>query len=103
MVVTPLKHSAEKKCALGATITGLDLNNISDEELEDLRSAIHEYQVVVIEDQQNLDPVKQWDLITRLDPTAPQVHGHWVVKEFNQTRGMLAVCQESLVTSVLRF
>lgn len=90
MVVTPLKHAADKKCEMGATITGLDLNNISDEDLEDLRAATHKYQLVLIKNQHNLDPVKHWELISRLDPTAPQVHGHGTVKEFQKTGGMLA-------------
>jgi alpha-ketoglutarate-dependent taurine dioxygenase len=100
MSVTPLKHAADKKCEMGATITGLDLNDISDEDLEDLRAATHKYQLVLIKDQQNLDPVKHWELISRLDPTAPQVHGHGTVKDFQKTGGMLAVCREALITLV---
>ena len=92
IAITPLKHSANKKCKLGATITGLDLNNISDEDLEALREATYKYQLVVIKDQLELDPVKHWELVSRLDPTAPQVHGHGMVKEFNKTGGMLSVC-----------
>jgi alpha-ketoglutarate-dependent taurine dioxygenase len=92
IAITPLKHSADKKCKLGATITGLDLNNISDEDLEALREATHKYQLVVIKDQHGLDPGKHWELVSRLDPTAPQVHGHGTVKEFNKTGGMLSVC-----------
>jgi hypothetical protein len=91
MVITPLKHSADKKCNFGATITGLDLNVISDEDLMTLKDAIYKYQLVVIKGQHNLDPVKHWELITRLDPTAPQVHGHGTVKEFQKSGGMLAV------------
>jgi alpha-ketoglutarate-dependent taurine dioxygenase len=91
IAITPLKHSADKKCKLGATITGLDLNNISDEDLEALREATHKYQLVVIKDQHELDPVKHWELVSRLDPAAPQVHGHGTVKGFNKTGGMLSV------------
>ena len=91
MVITSLKHGADSKCSFGATITGLDLNDISDEELEVLREATHKYQLVLIKDQHNLDPVKHWDLISRLDPTAPQVHGHGTVKDIKKTGGILAV------------
>ncbi|RDW62288.1 clavaminate synthase-like protein [Coleophoma cylindrospora] len=90
LVVTPIKHAPEKKCSMGAIITGLDLNDISDEELEQLRAATHKYQVVVIKNQHNLDPVKHWDLVTRLDPTAPNVHGHGTVKQFQKTGGLLS-------------
>lgn len=91
MTVTPVKHSPEKKCTMGAMITGLDLNNISNEELESLREAVHHYEYVVIKGQQNLDPVKHWELVTRLDPEAPQVHGHGTVKEFAARGGLLSV------------
>ena len=91
MVITPLKHGAEKQCKFGATITGIDLNDISEDDLEALRAATHKYQLVMIKDQHNLDPVKHWELVSRLDPTAPQVHGHGTVKEFQKTGRMLSV------------
>lgn len=91
LVVTPLKHGADKKCKIGATITGIDLNNISNDELLALKDATHEYQVVVIKNQHDLDPIKHWELITRLDPEAPKVHGHGTVKEFSNLGGILAV------------
>lgn len=91
LVITPIKHSPEQKCSMGAIITGLDLNDITDEELEQLRAATHKYQVVVIKNQHNLDPVKHWDLVTRLDPKAPNVHGHGTVKQFQKTGGLLSV------------
>ncbi|TVY93633.1 putative dioxygenase [Lachnellula willkommii] len=90
LVVTPIKHAADKKCTIGAIITGLDLNDITDEDLSTLKEAIHQYQYVTIKDQHNLDPVKHWELVTRLDPEAPQVHGHGTVKEFQKTGGLLS-------------
>ncbi|KAL3422665.1 alpha-ketoglutarate dependent xanthine dioxygenase [Phlyctema vagabunda] len=90
MIITPIKHSPDKKCNFGATITGLDLNHISDEELQALKRATHRYQVVVIKNQHDLDPVKHWELVTRLDPAAPQVHGHGTVKEFAKNGGLLS-------------
>lgn len=91
MVVTPIKHAADKKTTMGATVSGLDLNNISNEELETLRETVHRFQYVTIKDQHDLDPVKHWELVTRLDPTAPQVHGHGTVKEFSKVGGLLSV------------
>lgn len=92
IAITPLKHAVDKKCTMGATVTGLDLNNMSDEELATLKEATHKYQVVMIKDQHNLDPVKHWELVTRLDPEAElNTHGHGTVKEFAKTGGMLAV------------
>lgn len=91
MVVTPIKHGVDKKCTFGATVTGLDLNDLSDEDLAALREATHKYQLVMIKDQHDLDPVKHWDLVTRLDPKAPNVHGHGTVQEFKKVGGMLSV------------
>jgi len=85
MVITPL-------CNYGATVTGLDLNDLSDENIAALKAATHKYQLIMIKDQHDLDPVKHWEMISRMDPTAKQVHGHGTVKEFAKTGGMLAVC-----------
>lgn len=57
IVITPLEHGADKKCTMGATITGIDLNNLSDEELEAVRAATHKYQLVMIKDQHDLKPL----------------------------------------------
>ena len=80
MAITPLEHGVDKKCNVGATIAGIDLKNIPNEELEALRDATHRYQLVIIKGQHEPDPVKQWQLLTRLDPTTPQVHGHGTVR-----------------------
>lgn len=93
MVITPLKHGADKKCNFGATVTGLDLNNISDEELATLKAATHKYQLLMIKVQHDLDVKKHWQLVTRLDPAAHEVHGHGTVAQFAKTGGMLAVSQ----------
>ena len=91
MVVTPIKHGADKKCTMGATITGLDLNDVSNEDLAALREATHRYQLVMIKDHHDLDPVKHWELVTRLDPEAPNVHGHGTVQQFKKVGGLLSV------------
>lgn len=91
MVVTPFSHGKEKKCTFGATSTRIDLNDISDEELETLRAATHKFQFVCVKNQYDLDPVKHWELISKLDPTAPQVHGHGTVEQFQKTGVILPV------------
>lgn len=56
-----------------------------------LKEAIWTYKVVVVKGQQNLDPQKQWELVTRFDPDAPSsVHSHGSVEAFNKKGGMLA-------------
>lgn len=91
MVITPLKHAENKKCKLGAIVTGLDLNNVSDDDLATLKEATHRYQLLMIKDQHDLNVKKHWELVTRLDPTAHEVHGHGTVEQFAKTGGMLAV------------
>lgn len=96
--LTLLEHASDKKCNFGATITGIDINDISDTDLEELRAATHEHQLIVIRGQQDLDPVKHWELVSRLDPEAPQVHGHGTIEGFKKTGGMLAVSLSSCRT-----
>lgn len=101
VVVTPLKHGVDKQYKFGATITWLDLNDISEEDLEALKAATHKYRLVMIKDQHNLDPVKHWELVSRLDPKAPQVHGHGTVKEFH-TGGMISASPSHLYLSTFK-
>ncbi|KAK0099658.1 hypothetical protein ONS95_013449 [Cadophora gregata] len=90
MIVTPIKHGLDKKCTMGATVTGVDLNDISNEDLAALREATHKYQLVMIKGQHDLNPVKHWELVTRLDPEAPNVHGHGTVQQFKKVGGLLS-------------
>jgi xanthine dioxygenase len=91
MVVKPISHGPGKLCNFGATVTGIDLNNLVDEDVTRLKEATHKYKVIVIKNQHNLEPIKHWELVTRLDPTAKQVHGHGTVKDFKKTGGFLSV------------
>lgn len=50
-------------------------------------------QLVVVKGQKNLEPIKQWELVTRFDPNAPKVHSHGDVKTFNKNGGLLSVSQ----------
>jgi alpha-ketoglutarate-dependent taurine dioxygenase len=51
---------------------------------------------VVVKGQQNLEPIKQWELVTRFDPDAPQVHSHGSLKTFKATGGVLQQGREVL-------
>lgn len=91
MVVKPINHGPGKLCNFGATVTEIDLNDLSDEDLMNLKDATHKYKVIVIKNQHNLEPIKHWELVMRLDPTAVPVHGHGTVKDFKKTGGFLSV------------
>lgn len=47
--------------------------------------------MIVVKGQKDLLPIKQWELVTRFDPDAQQVHSHGDVKSFNKHGGLLSV------------
>ena len=49
------------------------------------------YQVLVVKGQRDLQPIKQWELVTRLDPDAEQIHSHGDMKTFSKKGGLLSV------------
>lgn len=56
-----------------------------------MSDAIWTHKVVVVKNQQKLQPIKQWELVTRFDPDAPQVHSHGDLKTFKSKGGVLTV------------
>ncbi|KAI1764360.1 Clavaminate synthase-like protein [Hypoxylon sp. FL1150] len=94
--VTPMSKSPEKKHNFGATVTGLDLNNISDADVQHLSDAIWTHKVIVVKGQKDLAPIKQWELVTRFDPSSPQVHSHGDLKTFNSKGGLLSKSREAI-------
>ena len=91
LVVKPIAHSPEKLCNFGATVSGIDLNDLSDEDLQSIKDAVYTYRVIVIKGQHNLEPIKHWEFVTRLDPNAAPVYGHGSVKDFKKTGGFISV------------
>ncbi|KAJ5785545.1 uncharacterized protein N7503_010757 [Penicillium pulvis] len=92
--VTPLERTPEQKFNFGACVTGVDLNSLSDEDVDRLKAAIWRHKVVVVKAQHNLDPKKQWDLVTRLDPNARDGHSHGNLTTFRAKGGLLAQGRE---------
>ncbi|OAA61953.1 alpha-ketoglutarate dependent xanthine dioxygenase [Niveomyces insectorum RCEF 264] len=88
--LTLLDKSPKEKHNFGAVIEGLNLDDISDEDVQALSDAIWTHKVVVVKGQQSLHPAKQWELVTRFDPNAPQVHSHGDTKTFNAKGGLLS-------------
>jgi hypothetical protein len=64
---------------------------IADSDVKALAYAIWTHKLVVVKGQQHIRPIKQWELVTRLDPKAPLVHSHGDVKTFNKQGGLLSV------------
>ncbi|GAA5987979.1 hypothetical protein JCM11641_005970 [Rhodosporidiobolus odoratus] len=80
ITITPLQSSA----AFGAYFEGVDLNNLSDEEFEQLEEALYTHKLLVIKGQKNLRPEKQLELVKRFDPSAEAVHGHGTAQQANR-------------------
>ncbi|KAL2840591.1 hypothetical protein BJX68DRAFT_271540 [Aspergillus pseudodeflectus] len=88
--VTPLERTSEESYNFGAKVTGVDINNISHEDVDRLKAAIWRHKVVVVKDQTNLDPKKQWELVKALDPNATDGHSHGDLATIRAKGGVLA-------------
>jgi hypothetical protein len=51
----------------------------------------------VVKGQKELQPIKQWELVTRFDPDAPEVHSHGDIKTFSEKGGVLSVSMVQVV------
>ncbi|KAL6413003.1 putative alpha-ketoglutarate dependent xanthine dioxygenase protein [Ilyonectria robusta] len=92
----PLPLEEGKKANFGVIVEGLDLNNISDADVNELKKTIWDKKVIIVKGQKDLLPIKQWELVTRFDPDAPQVHSHGTVKAFNKHGGILSSSRDVL-------
>ncbi len=67
--VTPINHGPKSNVDLGATVHGIDLNNLTDSDFEILYAALHKHKLLVFKEQpEMLIPQKQYDLTRRFDP-----------------------------------
>jgi len=54
----------------------VDLNDVSEELFQELKTAIYKHELVIIRNQHNLKPVNHFDFVHRFDPAAEAIHGH---------------------------
>ncbi|CAI7567481.1 unnamed protein product [Penicillium pancosmium] len=66
----PLPKTNGSQVDFGTELSGLNLENLSDNDFTILRKALYENQVVVIKNQKNLSPRAQYELTRRFDPSA---------------------------------
>ncbi|KAJ9622507.1 hypothetical protein H2204_011520 [Knufia peltigerae] len=59
----------------GATVTGADLGNLDEATFQTLREAVYKHSLIVLKNQHDLYPAKQFELIQRFDPDAKSQHG----------------------------
>ncbi|KAF2726990.1 Clavaminate synthase-like protein [Polyplosphaeria fusca] len=88
--LVPMEKTAKQKTNYGAVVEDLDLESITESDVKALSDAIWTHKVVVVKNQQHLQPIKQWELVTRFDPDAPLVHSHGDIKTFNEKGGILS-------------
>ncbi|KAL4881027.1 hypothetical protein BJY04DRAFT_218546 [Aspergillus karnatakaensis] len=88
--VTPLERKAEEKFNFGATVTGIDLNDISHEDVDRLKASIWRHKVIIVKNQANLEPIKQWELVKQLDPNATDGHSHGNLATIRAKGGILS-------------
>ncbi|KAF3400595.1 hypothetical protein DPV78_005026 [Talaromyces pinophilus] len=92
--VTAVDRKPDEKYNFGAYVTGVDLNDISDDDIDRLKAAVWRHKVVVVKNQANLDPKKQWELVTKFDPKATDGHSHGSIEKFRAKGGLLAQGRE---------
>lgn len=49
------------------------------------------HKVIIIKNQPDLEPKKQWELVTMLDPKARDGHSHGNIGDFRRKGGLLVV------------
>jgi alpha-ketoglutarate-dependent taurine dioxygenase len=57
----------KQKTNFGAFVTGIDINDISEADVEELKKTVWRHKVVVIKGQKSMLPIKQWELVVRSD------------------------------------
>ncbi|KAK4227880.1 hypothetical protein QBC38DRAFT_476817 [Podospora fimiseda] len=74
--VQPLTPPAGSKINFGATVTGINIENLSDDDFNLIRSALYTHQVLIFKSQSHVSPLAQYALTQRFDPLAQGSYGH---------------------------
>ncbi|KAK3318561.1 hypothetical protein B0H66DRAFT_243338 [Apodospora peruviana] len=74
-VVTRLPVPEYSKIDFGASISGVDIENLTDADFDVIRSALFTHQVIVFKNQGHASPKAQFELTQRFDPAATS-YGH---------------------------
>ncbi|ORY60396.1 alpha-ketoglutarate dependent xanthine dioxygenase [Leucosporidium creatinivorum] len=72
ITITPLETSA----GFGASVEGVDLNQLDEQTFKTLERALYIHKLLVIRGQAALHPSSQLALVKRFDPNSAGVHGH---------------------------
>ncbi|GAA5832823.1 hypothetical protein JCM11251_005777 [Rhodosporidiobolus azoricus] len=78
----------------GAEASGIDVNDLTEEQFRDLQRAVYEHKVVVLKGQGGLLPASQQELGVRFDPETPAELGHMESVRKNATIFGLGVTEK---------
>ena len=73
--VHPFEQSADSEIDFGAELRNVDLGSITSADFEVIRTALYNYQVILIRDQSHVTPAQQYQLNNLFDPEATS-YGH---------------------------
>ncbi|KAL2682802.1 Alpha-ketoglutarate-dependent xanthine dioxygenase xan-1 [[Neocosmospora] mangrovei] len=76
VVVTPIAAPAGSAIDFGATVSNVDVENITDADFDVIRDALFNHQVLVFKNQNHLSPKAQYEITQRFDPEATGSYGH---------------------------
>jgi len=73
--VRPLATPASSAIDFGVEIDNVDIENLSEQDFEAIRTALYNYHVVVLKNQTGMSPKAQYELTRRFDPKSDN-YGH---------------------------
>ncbi|KAI5374118.1 hypothetical protein J4E82_007112 [Alternaria postmessia] len=88
--IEPLAHPSGKTCKFGAVVTGLDLNQFTDETVVQLQKATWEHKLLIIKGQKDLEPKRGWELLQKLDPDSKKIDNTTFARAFYPKDGIVA-------------
>ncbi|PNS15292.1 hypothetical protein CAC42_5463 [Sphaceloma murrayae] len=74
--VTPLVSDPALHTALGAIVSNIDVEHLSDSDFDVIRDSLYRYQVVILKGQGHVSPKAQYEITQRFDPQATASYGH---------------------------
>ncbi|KAK0722156.1 TfdA family taurine catabolism dioxygenase TauD [Lasiosphaeria miniovina] len=75
-VVQPLALPEGSQINFGASVSSVDVENLTDADFDVIRTALFTHQVVVFKGQGHVTPRAQFELTRRFDPAAAAAYGH---------------------------
>ncbi|KAH7319588.1 hypothetical protein B0I35DRAFT_408390 [Stachybotrys elegans] len=76
VTITPIAAPQGSRIDFGATVTNVDIENLSDADFQLLHEALFTHQVLVLKNQSHATPRAQYEVTQRFDPSASASYGH---------------------------